>query len=285
MNRTSVIALIAVVVAVVGIPVGIVALTGGDDGPDTTRSPGEGINSSNTPADEAGDGQSPQAKRPGRGAAQGGKGKGGPPQHAKAFDETMTGVGYPAEITESGGPAVRAVERVAGAEVEGGQQTVVGADCRNGVCSVRYRSGPRGTGQIMDDQVRVLRTLFSDAKVRKVVLYVHHKTVGRKKDERPAFIVVTCTRRPGIVWSKLKARQIGNRCRVVDQAGGKLRSSVRRGRQSVKSASQGDAVPSGTPGGSGEGADAPPGAKPSGTPAPENVGSAKGEGRGKGGGR
>lgn len=279
MSRTTILALVAAVALVVGIPVGIAVLGGGDDGPDgAVPTAGEGLNHDNVPPEKAGDGQSPPIpqsrgaeKSGGKGGAGRGGNGGGPPQHATSFDERMAGVGYPNRITESASEAIVAVERAAGAEVEAGQQTVIAADCRDGVCSIRYRSGPRGTGMILDTQQRILRSLFADPKVKRVVLYVHHKTVGRKKEERPAFIVVTCSRTPGIVWSRVTARQIANHCKYTDNAGGKLRSALRRGQLSVDQASTGADLPPAGSGGEGGGRDAPPGAKPPGTPAPRKV--------------
>jgi hypothetical protein len=269
MNRTTILSLLAVVAVVVGVPVGIVGLAGGgdDDEPGASAPAGqtfpEGIDADNAPEQQRDAGEREQEQRAGR--ARGG----GPPQHAKAFDKTMAGVAYPAEITRDGAQAVVAVERAAGAEVAAGQQTVIGADCKKGVCHVRYRSGPRGTGLILATQARILRRLFANPDVRRVVLYVHHKTTGRKKEERPAFIVVDCRRSAGVAWSRLKAKHVARRCKLIDQAGGRLRSQVRRGNVSVEEASRGRGGDRGGHAGSSSGAGR--GLDPVGTPAPENV--------------
>lgn len=268
MSRTTLLAIVALVVAI-GLPVAIVALDGGDDDPSPGTAAGrtfpEGIDVDNAPAEQL----EPEREAGGRERRKEDRRGGGPPQHATDFDESMSGVSYPNAITQTGAPAVQAVERAVGPEVEQGQQTVIAADCRKGVCSVRYRAQGRGTGQIVADQQRILRSLFAREQVRRVVLYVHHKTVGRKKEERPAFIVVTCTRRPGFDWSRIRARQIPRRCEVVDEAGGRLRSEVRRGRVSVGEASRGEGATSG--GQSGASGEQPAGLDPAGTPAPENV--------------
>ncbi|MDQ5808541.1 MAG: hypothetical protein M3320_07690 [Actinomycetota bacterium] len=276
MSRSALLAIAAAVLLLVGVAVAIAVLGGeGDDGgraqPNEELLGGEGIDAQDAPSADEQEAP-PDQPTPGSEKSGGKGGKGGPPpkaQHAKSFDERMAGVGYPNEITKAGADAVRAVEAAAGPEVEAGQQTVIAADCRRGVCSVRYRMGPRGTGHILAIQQRILRNLFADAEVRRVVLYVHHKTVGRKKEERPAFIVVSCTRRPGIVWSRVTARQIDRHCEVTDNAGGKLRNNVRRGQLSVEEASGGSS-PSNQGGGS-AGRQAPKGAKPPGTPAPRTV--------------
>jgi hypothetical protein len=268
MSRKTLLIVVVAVLAVVGVPVAMVALAGDGDGGDSRVVDGrtvfpEGIDTDNAPPEQVD--PEPEGK-PERASAKDG---GGAPQHAKSFDRSMEGVGYPNAITDDGGPAVVAVERALGPEVEAGQQTVIAADCRKGVCSVRYRAEGRGTGQIIAAQQRIMRSLFGRDGVRRVVLYVHHKTVGRKKEERPAFIVVTCTRTAGFAWERITARQIPRRCEVVDNAGGRLRSETRRGRVSVDDASRGRGAEQG--GQAGSGPSGGRGMKPEGSAAPENV--------------
>lgn len=236
MRRPGLLIALLVLVAV-GVPVLIALAGGGGDEPseqavvqsdDEAGTPPAVRPGEETPGDERGRGG-------GKGRADGGD---GPPAHAGAYDEQMAGVAYPANVTEAGSDAAATATRVLGREVTDGQRTVFAADCRSGTCTIRYRSTPRGGGSVTRTQVTLLKRLFARDGVSKVVLYVHHTTVGRGKEERPAFQVVTCER-GGYDWSRLTAKALRSRCDVSRQAGGKLRNEVRRGRVSVEDASRG----------------------------------------------
>ncbi|HEX8083699.1 MAG TPA: hypothetical protein VF529_05360 [Solirubrobacteraceae bacterium] len=272
MSRRTIAALAALAVVLVGVPVAIAVLGGDGDEPSRDRP----VVSDRAPTDREIPGynapvaggssvreEEPAARKPAP------KGKPGE-TYAKSFDATMTGVAYPAAITRAGEHAVRAVESVVGPEVSAGQQSVIAADCRAGVCSVRYRTGPRGTGHILGGLAEIVQRLFARRDVRGAVVYVHHEITRPGKEERPAFVVVTCRRsaHPRADWARLGAQDVRRYCRVVENAGGALRNELRRGLSSPAEASRGEHGDgaSGTPGPLG-----PKRLRPAGTPAPRNV--------------
>lgn len=257
MSRRRLPWLVALVVVVVGVPA-VVALMGGSSDPlrddDAANAPRD-VPPSVPPAIR-------DAQSPGRGGRRGprggGGGSGGPPPHSAAFDRQMRGVSYPASITRSGRAVASEIARVLGPQVTPQQRTVFAADCRGGICSVRYRSQPRGTGTVAAEQVRLLRRLFGRTGVEEVVLYVHHAIVGRGKEERPAFIATRCRRgTDAFDWSRLRVRDFGRRCETTKQAGGRLRNQIRRGRLSPGDASRGRGATNGGRGGAGKGPSAP----------------------------
>jgi hypothetical protein len=153
------------------------------------------------------------------------------------------GIARPRTIEVTGRDGQKAVEKALGREVVPGQPTVIGASCRRGACVVRYRSQARGGGMVLSSQTSILHRLFARSDVRSVTLYVHHALVGNpEKNEAPAFAVTTCSRarHPRFDWAHLSGGDIRKVCDYVHQAGGKLRSEVRRGLKSNKEASRGD---------------------------------------------
>ena len=232
----------ALVALVIGLPLAIALLGGADDEP--AAGPAADVRDrrqGGPPAlrDDGPRGRNGPPKGDNRRA--GGRGQGGPP-HDAGFDRQMTGVAYPTQVTASGTPAAREIVRLLGRQVTPGQRTVFAADCRDGTCSIRYRSKPRGRGTIIKGQARVVRALFRRRDVSRIVLYVHHAIVGRGKEERPAFVVTTCSRGTGSFdWTRVTTAQLPRRCDINKNAGGKLRNQVRRGHVSVDEASRGKA--------------------------------------------
>jgi hypothetical protein len=152
------------------------------------------------------------------------------------------GIAEPRKVYSSGELGARAVENVYGKEVAPGQPVVIGSQCTNGDCIIRYRSQARGEGRVVEDQDRILRPLFARRSVRSVKLYVHHWQTGTPtKNEAPAFAITTCRRseHPGFDWAHIGADDVTRVCTYVHEAGGKLRSEVRRGGVSNNQASQG----------------------------------------------
>jgi hypothetical protein len=157
------------------------------------------------------------------------------------------GISEPRRVEDSGKVGAAAVERTLGREVERAQPVVIGARCDRGNCVVRYRSGPRGGGEVLSGQGDILRRLFAHKSVRSVVLYVHHKSVGTpQKNEAPAFATTTCRRKehPHFAWDRISSADIPTVCRYTHVAGGKQRSLVRRGLLSNQEASRGKGNPS-----------------------------------------
>jgi hypothetical protein len=144
-------------------------------------------------------------------------------------DPKMRGVAEPTRVDDSGRSAARAVEAVMGERMSD-DDTVAGATCRAGACTVRYRTSPRGEGVMRRDTNMILSRIFADDGVDSVKLYVHHQSVGTpKKDERAAFGTVSCDR----------AAFEGGDCAVTHASGGKQRSLMHRGKLSVDAASRG----------------------------------------------
>jgi hypothetical protein len=152
------------------------------------------------------------------------------------------GIAGPRRVEASGAFAAKAVEKVYGREVAPGQPLVIGAACARGRCVVRYRSEARGEGVVVASQDRVLRRLFARRGVRSVTLYVHHWQTGTPtKNEAPVFATTVCRRskHPSFDWKHIRAADVTRVCRYSHQAGGRLRSQVRRGQLSNKQASRG----------------------------------------------
>lgn len=236
MRRSGLLIALLVLVAI-GVPVLIALAGGGDDEPNeqaaVQRDEGAGTPPSLRPPDGPG-----SREEPARGGRGGGDDGDGPPPHAASYDEQMKGVGYPESVTEAGGAAAEDATRVLGRQAEPGQRTVFAADCRDGTCSIRYRSSPRGGGRLAQGQAALVRRLFAREDVERVVLYVHHSIVGRNKEERPAFEVVRCERGDHS-WSRLSVKTFKARCQITHEAGGKVRNQIRRGQLSVEDASRG----------------------------------------------
>jgi hypothetical protein len=258
MSRNALIGLLVALV-VVGIPaVVVVAAGGGDEEPSApagTPTVAEGRPVAPVETDERGgpparDDDGNRVRRRGGGPPADTVVYDGPPPEPRAIESALAGVGYPDALTPAGVAAATVVERRLGRDVAKGQPTVIAADCRGGVCSLRIRSEPRGTGRILVNQSLVLRGLFARREIKTVVLYVHHVIKGRDKNERPAFIKITCRRatHPCFRWSTLTPRQLPRRCRLSDQAGGNLRNQVRRGKLSNEQASKNNNAGTGSPG-------------------------------------
>ena len=171
---------------------------------------------------------------------------GGPPPHARGGRGRGKRAGNrtpPAEPprTPQARAVARHVERELGRRVGSGERTVIAARCQGPSCTVRYRSAPRGEGAVLSGQSRLLRSLFADARLRTVLFYVHHQTVGRNKDERPAFVRTLCVRseHPGFDWTQISPSQIRRRCEFSHVAGGKQRSGIKRGELSPEEAARG----------------------------------------------
>jgi hypothetical protein len=258
MSRNALIGLLVALV-VVGIPVVVVVAAGGDDEeqPATpAASPvvdqgepvpeGEGVGGGRPPG-KAG---KPEKRQRGNAPQRDTIVYDGPPPEPRAIEAALRGVGYPTALTRAGVPAATIVERRLGRDVAQDQPTVIAADCRGGTCTLRIRSEPRGTGRILDQQALVMRGLFARSEIRTVVVFVHHAIKGRNKNERPAFIKITCRRsaHPGFRWTALTERQLPKRCRLTDQAGGRLRNQVRRGLLSNEQASRNARGGTGSPG-------------------------------------
>lgn len=155
---------------------------------------------------------------------------------------TPAGIAEPRKVEKSGEAGARAVEKVYGKEVAPGQPTVIGSECTNGACVIRYRSEARGSGKLIANQDAILRPLFARSSVRSVKLYVHHWQTGTpSKNEAPVFATTTCRRseHPSFDWAHIKAGDVTRVCAYVHEAGGKVRSEVRRGQVSNNQASQG----------------------------------------------
>ena len=176
------------------------------------------------------------------------KGSGRHEPTAAPSDSTRppSGVAEPRAVEQSGEEPARVVEEVLGEEVSSGQPVVVGARCREGRCTVRYRSVPRGRGAVLNSQGDVLRRLYALKDVSSVLLYVHHQSTGTPdKNEAPVFVVTDCRRadHPRFAWRRITGSDIPNVCRFADEAGGKLRSLVRRGELTNTEASRGGGPP------------------------------------------
>jgi hypothetical protein len=257
MSRNALIGLLIALV-VIGLPaVVVVAAGGGDDDEDGARpatNPAVAQGGGPVARDERGGGppatKGKPARRPDDRPPTDQIVYDGPPPEPRGIEAALSGVDYPDALTPAGVPAATIVERRLGRDVDKGQPTVIAADCRDGTCSLRIRSEPRGTGRILDQQAIVLRGLFARRDIRTVVLLVHHAIKGRDKNERPAFIKITCRRASDTRydWTKLTVRQMTRRCRVNDEAGGQLRNQVRRGKISNGQASRNKRGGLGSPG-------------------------------------
>jgi hypothetical protein len=191
---------VTLALALGGVGVAAVALTGGDDGREAS------------PPAVVQPAASPCGPPPDRGNGNCNGRRGGPPreQDAPAPRAAATDV-------------AQTSARVLGDRLASGEKAVIGASCSDDACIVRYRSKPRGTGAVIGAQRPLRDALFADPSIRRVTFYVHHKAGGTpKKDERPAFMAVTCVR--------------GRACTSRHVAGGKLRSDLRRGRITLEEA-------------------------------------------------
>ncbi len=142
------------------------------------------------------------------------------------------GVAEPRTVEDSGKVGARAVEKVYGKDVAPGQPTVIGSSCDNGSCVIRYRSEARGEGKVVAEQDRILRPVFAQHGVRSVTLYVHQWSTGTpEKNEAPVFATTTCrqSEHPSFDFAHIGAADITRVCKFVHEAGGQLRSEVRKG--------------------------------------------------------
>ncbi|HEV3002129.1 MAG TPA: hypothetical protein VGW75_15415 [Solirubrobacteraceae bacterium] len=274
MSRGTLLALVAAVVVLAGVPLAIVALDGGGGDDDARVVAGrtvytEGIDAGNAPADQVDGGGGERERGGAKGRGRGGGRKGPPRDYPESGN-----VAYPNDVTPSGGEVARVVERHLGAIApKADQLTVIGADCRAGACTARYVSGPHGGGRILRDAAVIVRRVFALRGVRSLRLYVHEPHGKRSRRVEPmALAVIACRRadHPGYAWTRLTHRQLPRRCSIVEQSPGKLGAQIRKGKLSEHRASRGDAGSSGGNGGA-SGSSAPKGARPYGSPAPENV--------------
>jgi hypothetical protein len=93
---------------------------------------------------------------------------------------------------------------------------VRGVRCGRGRCVVRYVASHRGRGKILEDQVKIMRALFADPKLREVKLLVHHQKFGRHKDEALPIFEITCDRAG---YRRLARRGDESRCKTVMRTG------------------------------------------------------------------
>jgi hypothetical protein len=152
------------------------------------------------------------------------------------------GIAGPRRVDSSGAFAARAVEKVYGRYVKPGQRVVIGAVCVRGRCVVRYRAEARGEGLLLSNQQPILRALFARRSVLTVILFVHHWSTGTPtKNEAPVFATTVCRRRehPHFDWAHISSGDIARVCHFSHEAGGQLRSQVRRGLLSNGQASRG----------------------------------------------
>lgn len=237
MSRNTVIGLL-VALAVIALPVVIVIAGGGDEEEPAATPIAEQADEPEVVPRQAGG-------PPGKGRGRRG---GGPPPKTPAYEareQAAAGnVAYPNDVTSSGEPVARAVDAVLGriGSAKDGQRTIIGADCRDGFCAVRYVSKAHGTGSIIDDGAAILRRIFALPGVEGVRLYVHEPQ-GRQSDavEPMVLVRVTCrrSRHPGFDWPRINGKGISQRCAIEEQAPGKVGSQIRRGQVSGREASRG----------------------------------------------
>jgi hypothetical protein len=224
----------AAAVVAIGVPVALV-VAGGDDGSPEPHAAGDPVSAAPSQAPEP---VEEAAGPPGRGAKggngrgpKGGKGRGpeerpSPRAAQRPGKPYLDGVAAPVGVDDSGARAARAVDEVLGARTDVGHPRVIGSSCSGGRCLVRFWSTPRGRGEVLRMAARILPGVFGDG-VRSAVLYVHHEPTTLTRDERAAFMTLTCT------GADVDA------CRVTHTAGGHQRSVIRRGQLSVGEASRG----------------------------------------------
>lgn len=161
---------------------------------------------------------------------------------APAKTTVPAGVAAPRRVESSAAFAAKAVEKVYGRELSPGQRVVIGATCARGRCVLRYRVMARGEGLLLADEQSILRALFSRRDVRAVTLYVHHWSTGTPtKNEAPVFATTVCRRseHPSFNWPRIRAGDITRVCHFRHNAGGQVRSQVRRGQLTNRRASKG----------------------------------------------
>lgn len=252
MNTRLLLALAGVVVLLIGVPLGVVALSGDDDeGPRQAGPAAQTVPIGEPDAGDPGAAQPDARGRDGGGKPDkaGGKGEGnGPPPEPRPRERAnLEDVASPTRVASDGKAAARVVEAQLGVSTSPTEPTVIGASCEAGRCVVRYRSKPRGGGRNLEEQTAIVRKLFASKSTRSVTLYVHHQTVGRGHDERAAFMAVSCDRRkaPARIWRSLKSADLVRVCMARKVAGGRQRSLTRRELQSVEEASRASAAPDG----------------------------------------
>jgi len=236
--------IVAVLCVVAGIPLALVALTGGDDDPSPAPQTRADERAADVPPGQAG-GERGEAGGNGKARGKGGGGNGRPAisEEVRRDYPASENVAYPADVTPAGAYAANAVERVLGGTASKADQlTVLGADCRAGACSVRYVSGPHGGGRIASDAAHVLRLMFRRGDVRSVTLYVHEPRGKSAKEPEPmALLTARCRRsdHPRFRWARIDEGDLDRRCRTVERSPGKLGSQIKRGQLSEKDASRG----------------------------------------------
>lgn len=242
MRRRLLIAAVLCVVA--GIPLAVIALGGDDSSPaPQTQTPAD-ERSADAPPGQAGDEpEDTGGNGKARGKGRGGNGRPAISEEVRRDYPASENVAYPADVTPAGAYAANVVERVLGGTASKADQlTVLGADCREGACSVRYVSGPHGGGRIASDAAQVLRLLFRRADVRSVTLYVHEPRGKSAKEPEPmALLSARCRRsdHPRFRWARIDEGDLDRRCRTVERSPGKLGSQIKRGQLSEKDASRG----------------------------------------------